>query len=463
MANPEVVCKSNFKNLYWTIKQQLVHHAVTGCNMQPGDLLGSGGCDSTRGNVSRVEYKRKVERSSQDLLIDFDLLLCFGCVAGTISGTPQDSFGSMLELSWKGSREVKLGESGQVRKFLKDYDDVIMSGKCGGPAASTSAAASCLGAVGFGTVTGKVLPAGSEVPPLRPGQSNGALPALTAPASSAPATSAPPAVAPAANRFTKLVLHGYWRSSCSWRVRVALAAKQLDYEYRAVNLLEKAHQSPSHVGDLNPLGQVPVLQCVDTSVPGGRTVTIAQSMAIVAFLEEAFPHQGASLLPLCPVARAQARELAEMVNAGTQPLQNLSVVKHVDTITPEGGKAFGHKFIAAGLAALEAKAQAHSQSRATAGAPGAFLGGLSSMPTVADACLVPQLFNARRFNVDLAAYPHLCAVEEACAKHPWFLAAHPDKQPDALDPTAAAAAVAAANKRNAEAEANGTDAKKTKA
>ena len=373
----------------------------------------------------------------------------------------------MLELSWKGSREVKLGESGQVRKFLKDHDDVIMSGKCGAPPASTSA--SCLGAVGFGTVTGKVLPAGSEMPPLRPGQSNGALPAITAGATAAAGAGA--GAADSAPRFTKLVLHGYWRSSCSWRVRVALAAKQLDYEYRAVNLLEKAHQSPSHVGELNPLGQVPVLQCTDNSVPGGRTVTVTQSMAIVAFLEEAYPHQGASLLPLCPVARAQARELAEMVNAGTQPLQNLSVVKHVDTITPEGGKAFGHKFIAAGLEALEARASAHLQARAaavtTSGVlPGAFLGGFSSSPTVADACLVPQLFNARRFSVDLAPYPHLCAVEEACSKHPWFVAAHPDKQPDALDAAAAAAAVAAANKRNAEAAStgdNGSGAKKSKA
>jgi maleylacetoacetate isomerase len=258
-------------------------------------------------------------------------------------------------------------------------------------------------------------------------------------------------------------------------VRVALAAKGLAYEYRAVNLLEAAHVAAAHVDSLCPLGQVPVLTCCDALL-GGKCVTVTQSLAIVAFLEEAFPHHGASLLPLDPVARAAARELAEMVNAGTQPLQNLAVVKHIDALTsqpgcppgtPPGtpqGKAFAHCFITAGLTALEATAQAHLAAQPAARS--AFLGGLSIYPTVADACLVPQLFNARRFHVDLAPFPHLLAVERACAAHPWFAAAHPDAQPDALDPSAAAAAVAAASKRGAADAAGGEtggDAKKSKA
>ena len=121
MSKPEVVSKSNFKNLYWNVKQQLVHHSVTGCNMSPGDLLGS----------------------------------------GTISGTPQDSFGSMLELCWKGTREVPLGTSGDVRKFLKDGDTVSMSGVCKKEG---------VGCVGFGAVTNKIYPAGTK---LKAGGANG--------------------------------------------------------------------------------------------------------------------------------------------------------------------------------------------------------------------------------------------------------------------------------------------------
>lgn len=102
-----VVCRSNLKHMYWTAKQQLAHHSVTGCNIQPGDLMGS----------------------------------------GTISGPEQESFGSMLELSWKGSREVSIG-NGEVRKFIKDGDDVIMTGYAQGDGYR----------VGFGTCTGKVLP-----------------------------------------------------------------------------------------------------------------------------------------------------------------------------------------------------------------------------------------------------------------------------------------------------------------
>ena len=115
MSAPATVSTSNFKNLYWNVKQQLVHHSVTGCNMQPGDLLGS----------------------------------------GTISGSDETSYGSMLELCWKGTKEVKLGETGEIRKFLRDGDNVVMTGECMGKEG--------VGAVGFGTVEGKVLKAGSKL------------------------------------------------------------------------------------------------------------------------------------------------------------------------------------------------------------------------------------------------------------------------------------------------------------
>ncbi|GMH61092.1 hypothetical protein TrRE_jg8645 [Triparma retinervis] len=115
MSSPAPVSRSNFRNLYWNVKQQLVHHSVTGCNMQPGDLLGS----------------------------------------GTISGQDETSYGSMLELCWKGTKEVKLGDTGEVRKFLRDGDTVVMEGGCGGKEG--------VGRVGFGEVRGKILEAGSKV------------------------------------------------------------------------------------------------------------------------------------------------------------------------------------------------------------------------------------------------------------------------------------------------------------
>jgi fumarylacetoacetase len=112
IKEPAVISRSNFKYMYWNHKQQLVHHTVTGCNMRPGDLLGS----------------------------------------GTISGSDRSMFGSMLELCWKGTKEIDCGNNGTIRKFLKDGDEVIMSGHCQGQGYR----------VGFGSVTGKILPAHTD-------------------------------------------------------------------------------------------------------------------------------------------------------------------------------------------------------------------------------------------------------------------------------------------------------------
>jgi len=350
MDAPSTVTRSNFANLYWNIKQQLVHHSVTGCNMQPGDLLGS----------------------------------------GTISGTPQDSFGSMLELCWKGSREVPLEGSDEVRKFLKDGDLVVMTGVCNERPGVPR--------VGFGAVEGRVLPAGTI-------------------------GAAPAAVAEASERYANFVLYSYWRSTCSWRVRTALAAKGLlgTTEIRPVNLLQGGHKSDEHA-EMNPMKQVPVLEFTDTVT--GETIRLTQSMAIMDFLEESYP-MGGALLPRDPVARAQAKEYAEMVNSGTQPLQNPSVFKKIEGLGKEEGvgRQFAKEAIEDGLASLEAKYTSR-------GANGPFMCGQS--PSVADICLVPQLYNGRRFGVDLAAVcPALLAVDEACAESEYFKASHPDGQPDA--------------------------------
>jgi maleylpyruvate isomerase len=209
-----------------------------------------------------------------------------------------------------------------------------------------------------------------------------------------------------------MILYDYWRSSSAWRVRIALHFKGLRFERRVVNLIKDGgEQHGADFQALNPSRQVPVLITDD-----GRP--IAQSMAIIAYLEERFP--APALLPADAWLRARARQLAEMVNSGTQPLQNVSVLDHVQANGLDRNEWAKH-FIARGLAAIE------SAARETAGA---FLVG--DAVSVADAYLVPQLYNARRWNLDLAPFPTLVRVDSACAALPAFAAARPDAQSDAV-------------------------------
>jgi maleylpyruvate isomerase len=204
-------------------------------------------------------------------------------------------------------------------------------------------------------------------------------------------------------------LYNYWRSSASWRVRIALAYKNVAYEYRAVNLLSKENRSDEYTA-LNPIGQVPTLVLDD-----GRQ--LSQSMAILEYLEETVPRP--SLLPSDPYLRARARQLAEIVNSGIQPFQNLPLIARysehgIDAKTTVGGD------IERGLHAVQKVAEPIA---------GKFLVG--DAPSFADVCLVPQLNAARRFGLDVASWPLLARVEEACNALPAFQVAHADRQPDA--------------------------------
>jgi maleylpyruvate isomerase len=209
-----------------------------------------------------------------------------------------------------------------------------------------------------------------------------------------------------------MILYDYWRSSSAWRVRIALHWKGIAFERRVVNLIKDGgEQHGDEFRALNPLGQVPVL------IPDEGARPIAQSMAILAYLEERFPTP--PLLPADPWLRARARQLAEMVNAGIQPLQNLDVVQHLKARGIDGIE-FARHFNVRRLAALEAASQETE---------GTFLVGDS--PSIADVYLIPQLYAARRWSVDLAPYPTLLRVEAACASLPAFAAAHADAQADA--------------------------------
>lgn len=211
-------------------------------------------------------------------------------------------------------------------------------------------------------------------------------------------------------------LYNYWRSSCSWRVRIALHYKGIAFEYVPVHLLKDGgEQNADAYREKNPMAQVPTLEWQE----GGVTRRLGQSLAIIEMLEE--EHPTPPLLPQDRYLRARARQLAEVVNAGIQPFQNTSVVKYVKNELHADEQAFARRFIEKGLGAFQALVDE--------------VGGRYSVgdaPTVADVCLVPQLYAARRVNVDLARFDRLLQIEKNCAEQPAFQAAHPDRQIDAV-------------------------------
>jgi maleylpyruvate isomerase len=214
----------------------------------------------------------------------------------------------------------------------------------------------------------------------------------------------------------KLVLHSYWRSSASHRVRIGLGLKRLPYEYVAVDILH-GHQHADVYRSRNPLAQVPALEITEDD---GERLTLAQSLPILEYLDERWLE--APLLPDDPYLRARTRMLAEIINSGIQPLQNLSTTNRVKALGGDPAE-WARGFVTAGLAAF---------ARAAADTAGAF--SVGDAPTIADCCLVPQLASARRFGVDVAAQPlgPLLEIEARCLALPAFAGAAPDQQPDAV-------------------------------
>jgi maleylacetoacetate isomerase len=207
--------------------------------------------------------------------------------------------------------------------------------------------------------------------------------------------------------MTKPVLYDYWRSSASYRVRIALNLLGIDYETVPVDLLKNEHKSPEHLAR-NPQGRVPVID-----IDGLR---LTQSLAIIEYLDETRP--GSALLPPDPAGRARVRALALAIAADIHPVCNSGVAAHVMALT-NGGEAarsaWMQKFIGEGLAAFE-KLLDHP-------ATGRFCHG--DRPTLADLCLVPQVYNARRWRADISALARIGAIVDRCAELPSFKAAYP--------------------------------------
>ena len=308
--------------------------------------------------------------------------------SGTISGSEPDSYGSMLELSWNGTMEVAVG--GETRKFLEDGDAVIMNGSCSKPG------------IGFGECSGLILPA------VQAGDS--AVHSVDGPH----------------ERYVNLKLYNYWRSSSAWRVRIAIAAKGLAVAMIPVNLTKGEHKTVEYLSK-NPIGQVPCLECTDSYWE--KSVHVTQSVAIIEFLDKAFPTRR-QMFPSDPTDRAAALEMVEVINSGTQPLQNINYLRTLEA--KSGGKLTAadeaRRVIEYGLLALETLVKKRLEV-----CQGPYCLGTFS-PSVVDAFLVPQMYNARRFEVNVDNIcPTLVSINQLCLEHPWFVASHPSVQSDACD------------------------------
>ncbi len=207
--------------------------------------------------------------------------------------------------------------------------------------------------------------------------------------------------------MSDVVLHDYWRSSASYRVRIALNLAGIAYRAQTVDLVKGEQTAPAHLAR-NPQGFVPVLE-----IDG---VQLTQSLAILDYLDRT---RGLNLLPDEPVARAKAQALAHAIAVDLHPVCNLKVARYATQLSGGKGDMPGdwmRHFIRPGLLAFEAMLDGFEQAPYCTG----------SAPGLADLCLIPQMYNARRWQVDLSDMPRILAVEAACADHPAFAAAHPD-------------------------------------
>ncbi|XP_037343409.1 maleylacetoacetate isomerase isoform X3 [Pungitius pungitius] len=200
----------------------------------------------------------------------------------------------------------------------------------------------------------------------------------------------------------KPVLHGYFRSSCSWRVRIAFALKGIEYDQVAVNLIKDGGQQYKK---LNPMQQVPSVE-----IDG---ITLSQSLAVIQYIDETRP--GPLLLPADPKKRAQVRMISDLIASGIQPLQNLHVIQKIGAEKAQ----WAQHFIERGFQALEPIL------KQTAGKY--CVGDEISM---ADICLVPQVYNAERFKVDVEQYPTIKRLNQTLLEIEAFKVTNPSCQPD---------------------------------
>ncbi|ORL54794.1 maleylacetoacetate isomerase [Pseudomonas aeruginosa] len=213
-----------------------------------------------------------------------------------------------------------------------------------------------------------------------------------------------------------LKLYGYFRSSASYRVRIAMNLKGLAYDQHSIHLSrDGGEQHGEAFRALNPQRLVPVLDSGE--------LKLSQSLAILEYLEERYPQT--PLLPADSAGRARVRQLMQLIACDIHPLNNLRVLNYLTgplALTEQQKLDWIHHWIELGFDALEKQLAADGETAR-------FCHG--DTPTLADCCLIPQVFSAHRFGVDMTPYPTLVAIEEACRQLPAFVEAEPGRQPDA--------------------------------
>jgi len=208
-------------------------------------------------------------------------------------------------------------------------------------------------------------------------------------------------------------LYSAWRATAPYRVRIGLALKGVAYDYVPIDLI-KGEQREAAYRAVNPQGLTPALDLGDGHV-------LTQSLAILEWLEETRPEP--AILPKDPLDRATVRAMALIIACDIHPLNNTRIGRalHKLGISPEDNRAWIHRWITDGFDTLEPMVAKHGRGFA-----------FGETPTIADCCLVPQVYSANRYELDLAPWPSIRGVAERAAEHPAFQAAHPNRQPDAV-------------------------------
>lgn len=206
--------------------------------------------------------------------------------------------------------------------------------------------------------------------------------------------------------MTKIILHDYWRSTASYRVRLALNLKGVDFELRSVNLLDGDHKQAPYI-DQNPMGLVPTLSVGDSQ--------LTQSLAIIDYLDATYPYP--AMVPKDPIKRSHTLAQALIVAADIHPINNMAIGNYLKEhfgVDQDGVVKWMHHWMKRGFDALEQQAPQNG-----------LFGGTS--PNLADLCLIPQLYNARRFTMDLKDYPKLTRIDRQCAELEAFQKSTPEQ------------------------------------